>query len=461
MNSIRTNIGALISNQAALASKQALDAVKKALDASQNQLSTGKSVNSPGDDPTVWEVAKTMESERNRAKAIQFGLKAAEQVTSIAVEGAEAVIDQITRIRNLLVEAVDEHNDPGTILNEIRYVIEGIGATISSATVGGVNLLSHEGAGGIRKDAYTVITSLNRGHGEAQARNSVIVVDSVNLEASPLVELRNLFLFKGDHDSTVEPAIPGTPLGENKISVAQGDDLTQSEFADLISAAKRERTAFGAISRTGFPSEAAKRDYRQAFSAYYDAVITVGGLSDTQKADLRQKKDDAELAMQISQGTPNRVFKTLADEAIAEFHKAAENAGLKSSAELAAIEGKYRVGSEAEKKAIYKSVYPGNFEEVEFDSRLALDLITKIDLLLNTSVSKAADLGLKHQWIVWQAETLDQQIGSLDTGVGALIDANMDEEVARLKASQVQQQLAIQALSIANQASQSVWSSLG
>ena len=47
---------------------------------------------------------------------------------------------------------------------------------------------------------------------------------------------------------------------------------------------------------------------------------------------------------------------------------------------------------------------------------------------------------------------------NLDAGVGAMVDANMEEEAARLQALQVQQQLASQSLSIANQAPQNILS---
>ena len=43
-------------------------------------------------------------------------------------------------------------------------------------------------------------------------------------------------------------------------------------------------------------------------------------------------------------------------------------------------------------------------------------------------------------------------------GIGTLVDANMEEASAKLQALQVQQQLATQSLSIANQAPQSILS---
>jgi len=47
---------------------------------------------------------------------------------------------------------------------------------------------------------------------------------------------------------------------------------------------------------------------------------------------------------------------------------------------------------------------------------------------------------------------------ALKNGVGAMVDADMEEASARLTALQTQQQLGIQSLSIANQAPQSILS---
>ena len=47
-------------------------------------------------------------------------------------------------------------------------------------------------------------------------------------------------------------------------------------------------------------------------------------------------------------------------------------------------------------------------------------------------------------------------MGTIDKGVGRLVDADMNEESTKLKALQTQQQLGIQALSIANSNSDNI-----
>lgn len=85
----------------------------------------------------------------------------------------------------------------------------------------------------------------------------------------------------------------------------------------------------------------------------------------------------------------------------------------------------------------------------------ALTEATKAHKAVTTA---ATTLGVAEKSIETQQGFLDSLITNIDAGVGAMVDANMEEEAARLQALQVQQQLATQALSIANQAPQNVLS---
>jgi len=62
----------------------------------------------------------------------------------------------------------------------------------------------------------------------------------------------------------------------------------------------------------------------------------------------------------------------------------------------------------------------------------------------------AADLGVKNTRIGSQKAFIKALSEATERGISQLIDANMEEESARLKALQTQQQLGVQALSIAN-----------
>jgi flagellin len=68
----------------------------------------------------------------------------------------------------------------------------------------------------------------------------------------------------------------------------------------------------------------------------------------------------------------------------------------------------------------------------------------------------ASELGAKKIRLETQLAFTSKLIDAIDRGVGQLVDADMNAESAKLSALQVQQQLGIQALSIANSNSQNI-----
>ncbi|MBB1491719.1 MULTISPECIES: flagellin [unclassified Paracoccus (in: a-proteobacteria)] len=92
------------------------------------------------------------------------------------------------------------------------------------------------------------------------------------------------------------------------------------------------------------------------------------------------------------------------------------------------------------------------------DKASAQTAIGQIEALINTAVEGAASLGSAGKRITGQSEFVGQLADSLKSGIGSMVDADMEETSARLQALQVQQQLATQSLSIANQAPQSLLS---
>ncbi|SFK90879.1 flagellin [Shimia haliotis] len=91
-------------------------------------------------------------------------------------------------------------------------------------------------------------------------------------------------------------------------------------------------------------------------------------------------------------------------------------------------------------------------------SATAQTAITEIEALLEIAVDGAAQLGSSQSRLSDQGEFVSKLADSMTTGIGALVDADMEEASARLQALQVQQQLATQSLSIANQAPQQLLS---
>jgi flagellin len=86
------------------------------------------------------------------------------------------------------------------------------------------------------------------------------------------------------------------------------------------------------------------------------------------------------------------------------------------------------------------------------------DLLTNVESALADMATAAAELGAAKSRIDLQKDFTSNLMDSIDRGVGQLVDADMNKESTRLQALQVQQQLGIQALSIANSNAQSILS---
>jgi len=88
-----------------------------------------------------------------------------------------------------------------------------------------------------------------------------------------------------------------------------------------------------------------------------------------------------------------------------------------------------------------------------------LENVTKgVDAVLNKLTDAASYLGSIKKRVDIQNDFVNALSDAISRGIGQLVDANMEEESTKLQALQVQQQLGIQALSIANSSMQNVLS---
>ena len=79
-----------------------------------------------------------------------------------------------------------------------------------------------------------------------------------------------------------------------------------------------------------------------------------------------------------------------------------------------------------------------------------------IETLIQAAVDGAAALGASSKRISDQNVFVGKVTDAMKSGIGTLVDADMEAASARLQALQTQQQLGVQALSIANQAPQTI-----
>lgn len=86
------------------------------------------------------------------------------------------------------------------------------------------------------------------------------------------------------------------------------------------------------------------------------------------------------------------------------------------------------------------------------DSTSAATALGQIETLLNTAIAGAAALGAAAARLEDQSDFVSNLVDSMTMGVSTMTDTNMEEASARLQALQTQQELAVQSLTIANEA---------
>ena len=86
------------------------------------------------------------------------------------------------------------------------------------------------------------------------------------------------------------------------------------------------------------------------------------------------------------------------------------------------------------------------------NSTTAASALDDIETLLNVAIEGAASLGAAAARLEDQSDFVSKLVDSMTMGVSTMTDTNMEEASARLQALQTQQELAVQSLTIANEA---------
>ncbi|MEM7568921.1 MAG: flagellin, partial [Pseudomonadota bacterium] len=88
----------------------------------------------------------------------------------------------------------------------------------------------------------------------------------------------------------------------------------------------------------------------------------------------------------------------------------------------------------------------------------AASLVVEIETAINSVNQSLSQLGSAARTLEAQQTFVTKLSDTIEAGIGNLVDADLAQESARLQSLQVQQQLGLQALSIANQAPSAVLS---
>jgi flagellin len=399
MSSILTNNGAMVA-------LQTLKTINADLSRTQALISTGKSVGNAKDNAAVWAISKVMEADVQSFKGISDSLSLGESTVAVGRQAAETVTDLLKDIKGKIVAAQVSNVDRTKIQTDISALRDQIDSVVSAAQFNGLNLV--DGSQG----TVSVLASLDRS--ATGVSSSSITVTAQNLSQGAYTAAD---VFDAGTNSTVSAG--GDTFVMSLDSGGGTDEITIANAAawaagDKVTLRLGEQTASYTVTA------------EDAASTTPDDLVAIGLKNAIEALGI------ADLTVDYNSGTAGELVFT--NDAATDLTVTGQfqNAGAGGLATLAAIDVSTGAGATA--------------------------ALGNIEGLIQTAIDAAAAFGSVEGRIETQAEFISNLNDSLKSGIGSLVDADMEEASARLQALQVQQQLGIQALSIANQAPQSILS---
>ena len=385
-------MSSLLTNATAMTALQTLTQVNKNLADTQARISTGLKVSKASDNAAYWSIATTMRSDNAALGAVQEALGLGASKVDTAYAGMEQAIEYVKQIKDKLIAAQEPSADRAKLQEDIAQLQDQLRGIAESATFSGENWLQADLTAGGGSVTKSVVSSFVR---DSTGSVSVTTIDYV-LDGSTV-----LFDTGGDTgllDST--SAIQGTSVTLNiNVGGVVGPHTVAAFTTDDVIAA-------GSATFNGSYASAGGDDY-----------VKVG--DDTWVKAVDQTTVPTQ-EVQFDDGTD--VWAVDLTSTVASTTSSIDTLTITTATTRAQLDG----------------------------------MLQMVEDRLSDITSAAASLGSISSRIGLQDEFISKLTDSLDRGIGRLVDADMEEESARLSALQVQQQLGIQALSIANSNSQNI-----
>ncbi len=443
-------MSSILTNNSAMVALQTLKSINSNMEGVQSQISTGKKVASAKDNSAVWAISKVMDSDVKGFKAISESLSLGESSIAVARNASETVTDLLTEMKGKIVAAQEENVDRDKLQTDIVALRDQIGSVVGAAQFNGLNLID-----GSSTDAMKVLSSLDR-DSSGNVTPAHISVDRQNL-------------------STTTPVTSAAFGGTDLANAAAAAALIVDGSAGTV---VHDDTAFDPSSPTATIADAGSETFTigqvsegNSYQIILDDVnvnVTGGGTSLGQRT--------FEYVASASDGTAD-VAKNLSDQISAFFGAATGSAegysvaqGTGSNANQFTITNatggdatSIKVGLRAQTGGTAGSSASsgglGALQNIDVSSDSgATGALAAIEGLIGQSIDAAAEFGSAQGRIETQSSFISSLSDSLKSGIGAMVDADMEATSARLQALQVQQQLGTQSLSIANQAPQNILS---
>jgi len=429
-------MSSLMTNSQAMTALQTLRTVNSNLSTTMNRISTGYRVATASDNAAYWSIATTMRSDVQALGAVQDALGLGAATIDTMYTGLEGTVEVVSSIKEKLVAARTPGVDRAKIQSEITELQKQLKNTADSAVFNGENWISVDSQQSTYNSTKSVVSSFSRANG-------VVSVDTltVDLDAIKLYDKTLDTDYKTAHATatTTTLVFDPTTVGD----AAATPPTTSGTIAFAVTDADGNTTT----STLNVSQKSTIQDVAKAINGLGIEGLTVGVNSDGETLEIKNASKSSIATTSTNGGATGG---TVVAQAAADVDTKTEKGVLDKSYDV------YQNGAWAEFSVANLDI--AKFTDSATDLAALETYIAGVDNALGTITDAATNLGAIKNRIGLQQDFVKVLTDSLDRGIGQLVDADMNAESTRLQALQTQQQLGIQALSIANAGSQSILS---
>ena len=406
----------ILTNNSAMAALQTLKSIHASLEQVTSEVSSGKRIGDAKDNPAVWAVSKVISTDIDAFKTISDNLGFGLATVGVAANAAQTIVDNLGEIKNKIIAAQSSNVDRAKLQADVVALRENIASVVRGAQFNGLNLINGVTA------STNVLASIDRNGATVSANN--IVVAGQNLSVGTYTARP---VFTGSTGASTNADTAGFALnGNNAVAIAGTLVITEGATAatqyaagDSLSISVAGRTASYTVTAADIAAtnttEVVAIGLKTAIEALNVPFLAI---------DYTYPGNAATLSFR----------NTSTGAAAVDYHLSAQftNVGAGGLGALSGMNVTTAAGATA--------------------------ALNSIETLMGTAINASASFATSQVKINSQQSFVNSLADSMKTGIGSLIDTDMEEASARLQALQVQQQLSTQALSIANQQSQGLLS---
>lgn len=402
-------MSSILTNNSAMVALQTMKKINSNMATTQSEISTGKTVSSAKDNAAVWAISKVMESDVKGFKGISDSLSLGSSTISVARKASETVTELLTQMKGKIVAAQESNVDRSKIQTDIDALKGQVDSVVGAAQFNGLNLVNGSNS------TVDILSSLDRSSNGVKA--SSITVTAHNLST-------------------------GAYAANDVFSAGSGAGLVSTDADTFVLA----------LDKSGGSDEITIQDGTTAWAEGDKVSMKIGDKQASYTVTAADTSGSNSVSDLVAIGMKNAIDSLGVTGLSVDYDSTAP--------------GKLTFTNDGDKDLTvggqFKNAGSGGLGALtsidvsdQVNARLAL---TSIETMLTTSISAASDFGSTQGRIDIQASFVGELSDALKSGIGSMVDANMEETSARLQALQVQQQLATQSLSMANQQPQNILS---